>query len=237
MRSDYKYLIFDADHTLIDFDADVARAFHTALAAVGRDEPDVLRTCIEFDNGNWDRIGLCNVHLPHIQENFHKMYREHVTAIFEHAGKVHGFSAQTKKAEEVFNAAFCEPSHFYDDTEQVLERLAKKYELYVATNGLTVMQRGRLSALEGCIRHVFVSEELGTIKPSVDFFARMLQKLNAKPQECLMVGDSLSTDIAGANAAGIDCVWLNRGGAALTKTHSVAAQITSLTELLTLLNA
>ena len=58
MRKDYKYLIFDADHTLIDFDADVERAFHKALAAIGRDEPPVLRTCVVFDSGYWDSIGL-----------------------------------------------------------------------------------------------------------------------------------------------------------------------------------
>lgn len=235
MRKDYKYLIFDADHTLIDFDADVERAFHKALAAIGRDEPAVLRTCVDFDNGNWDRIGLSDVHSPEVQARFHELYRAHVRAIFEHAGAVHGFLSQARQTEETFNREFCAPAHFIEGARETVEKLSKKYRICVATNGLTDMQYGRLEPFAPYLYRVFVSEELGAIKPSGEYFDYLLKALGAKAQECLMIGDSLSSDMAGASAAGMDRVWFNRSRSALPRGVSVTAEIHKIAELVPLL--
>lgn len=235
MRNDYKYLIFDADHTLIDFDADVERAFHKALAAVGRDEPAVLRTCIDFDNGNWDKIGLSDVHLPHVQQNFHELYRTHVREIFEHAGRLHGFLPQAKQAEDTFNTEFSAPAHFMDGAEETVKTLSRFFRVCVATNGLAAMQYGRLKPLKPWLHRIFISEELGAIKPNGAYFTALLKELNAAAGECLMIGDSLSSDVAGANAVGMDCVWFNRKKIPLPEGVAVTAQISSLGELTPLL--
>lgn len=235
MRNNYRFLIFDADHTLIDFDADVERAFHRALAAVGRDEPEILRTCIDFDNGNWDRIGLSDVHLPQIQERFHELYRAHVKQIFEHAGKKHGFFERAGRAEEAFNQEFCAPAHLIDGAVETVARLSERYRVCIATNGLADMQYGRLEPFAPYLHRLFVSEEMGAIKPSGAYFRRILSELGADCRDCLMIGDSLSSDVAGANAAGIDCVWLNRSRRLLPEGVHVTAEIFALTELLPLL--
>ena len=49
----YDYLIFDADHTLIDFDADERRAFRAAFAAAGMQASDAMvEACWAFSARN-----------------------------------------------------------------------------------------------------------------------------------------------------------------------------------------
>lgn len=205
-----KSILFDADDTLVDYKADATRAFHAALSAVGRDMPEVFRVCIEFDYGNWDKAGLSDVHLPHIQTNFHDLYRGHVTAIFRHAEEAAGLGGRAAEAEEIFLREFSREGKPIAGAMEAVAAAKKKYRVYAATNGLSSLQRPRLAAfgLDG----IFVSEELGAIKPSPAFFLRILETLGAAPAECLMVGDSLASDIAGAQAVGIPCVYYDPQG-------------------------
>jgi putative hydrolase of the HAD superfamily len=60
---------------------------------------------------------------------------------------------------------------------------------------------------------VVVSAVLGAAKPSPAIFARALELAGAAAADCLHVGDSLTEDVAGARAAGIEAVLLDREGA------------------------
>ena len=53
------------------------------------------------------------------------------------------------------------------------------------------------------------SEEVGVEKPHPSMFAKALQKLECEDYEALMIGDSWSKDIVGANAMGIQSIWIN----------------------------
>ena len=59
---------------------------------------------------------------------------------------------------------------------------------------------------------VITSEDARCYKPRVEIFNAALQIGGYQPQEVLLMGDSLSLDVAGANHAGIDVVWMNRKG-------------------------
>jgi 2-haloacid dehalogenase len=59
---------------------------------------------------------------------------------------------------------------------------------------------------------VVTSEDVGAYKPARSMFAAGLAALGLGPDEVLHIGDSLSCDVAGAQAAGIRAVWLNRLG-------------------------
>ena len=59
---------------------------------------------------------------------------------------------------------------------------------------------------------VVTSEDVRGYKPRPEMFARALSLLGVRPDEALHVGDSLSSDVAGAKAAGIAAVWINRDG-------------------------
>jgi putative hydrolase of the HAD superfamily len=51
-------------------------------------------------------------------------------------------------------------------------------------------------------------------KPNPEFMWAAARELDVEPEACLVVGDSLKADIAGARAAGMRCVWVNRDGLA-----------------------
>ena len=232
----YEYLIFDADHTILDFDADERRAFRAAFRAAGIEaDGAAVEDCWRFSAGNWEHLGLLNVHLPEIQARYHALYHTHVADIMAYADQKYGLGAGRAAAERAFSAELSAASHPVEDAPAVLKALAEKYKLCVATNGLAAMQAGRLAPFADVLHRVFISEELGSIKPQADFFRAMTASLGVPAARCLMVGDSLASDIAGANAAGMDCVWFNRRGEPLPPACRVTAVITRLKELLQIL--
>lgn len=57
---------------------------------------------------------------------------------------------------------------------------------------------------------IVTSEEARAYKPQTDMFRYALRKYDLKADEVVHIGDSVTSDIIGAKAAGIDSVWLNR---------------------------
>ena len=106
-------------------------------------------------------------------------------------------------------------------------------KLYLATNGVTRVQKKRLatSELADLCDGIFVSEEAGSQKPQKEYFDFVFDRLGNPPKEkVLMVGDSLSSDIKGAVAYGIPCCWLNRKGQ--TTDLPVTYMVTSVPDIL-----
>lgn len=92
----------------------------------------------------------------------------------------------------------------------LLDRLAARCPVAIATNGSVVMQRAKLAAagLDRHVRTVVISEAIGVAKPEARFFAHAVQVLGSVPAATLMVGDHPRNDIAGAKAAGLRTCWL-----------------------------
>ena len=99
------------------------------------------------------------------------------------------------------------------------------FEIDVITNGFSEAQVPKMksSGIYKYVKHVFLSEDIGYMKPHRMFFAGVLERLGAKPGECVVVGDDYKVDIAGAACAGIPQVYFNpqrieipAGGAAPT---------------------
>ena len=101
----------------------------------------------------------------------------------------------------------------FPGAEDLLAKLVERgYQLYGATNGVTAIQQGRLkqSAITPYFKEIFISEQLGTQKPEVAFYEKISNLIPGFAKEqALMIGDSLTADIAGGNAAGVDTVWYN----------------------------
>ena len=90
--------------------------------------------------------------------------------------------------------------------------LSKKYRLFLASNGTASVQKGRMTSanLYRFFEQSFVSQELGHNKPSKAYFDAAFARIPGfDPEKCLMVGDSLTSDILGGINAGIRTVWVN----------------------------
>ena len=88
----------------------------------------------------------------------------------------------------------------YPDAEPVLKEARKTFRLALLTNGVPDLQRSKLagSGLEPYFDAVVVSGEVGVGKPDPRLFALALDRLGVLPEEAVMVGNSLRSDVAGA---------------------------------------
>lgn len=103
----------------------------------------------------------------------------------------------------------------YEETFQVLDELKDKYKLGLLTNGSPSLQQTKLAITPELIPYfdeIVISGDFGSGKPDPAIFDYMLSQLEVKPEEALMVGDNLRTDILGASKVGIDSVWINHHG-------------------------
>lgn len=97
------------------------------------------------------------------------------------------------------------------DAAEVVRALAARYPLTVLSNGFVEVQYQKVnkSGLADCFRHVVLSEEVGVQKPNPLIFQRAMELNGVQPDEVVMIGDSWTSDIQGAIAAGIDQLWVH----------------------------
>ncbi|WP_248909225.1 HAD family hydrolase [Halocatena marina] len=101
---------------------------------------------------------------------------------------------------------------FLPGAKQVLETFASDYRLGLVTNGPRETQQLKLDALDitDAFDTTIFSEPGRPVKPDTEPFERALTLLDASPQTSVHVGNSIRSDVAGANAAGLHSVWVPR---------------------------
>jgi len=99
-----------------------------------------------------------------------------------------------------------------EGAEKLVEYLSSKYILCAATNAPKGQQTPRLEGA-GLLKHfdfVFESSDVGYDKPNLQFYEYCLKKAgNLKPDEVIMIGDSLAADVSGGKKAGLKTCFYN----------------------------
>ncbi|MDF1488327.1 HAD family hydrolase [Tessaracoccus caeni] len=92
--------------------------------------------------------------------------------------------------------------------------------------------------LDAGMRHIGIalpmtitSEEARSYKPRAEMFEMGLSRLELEPHQVLHIGDSLSSDIAGANALNIDAAWVSGDNRAASDGARIVTQCTDLRDL------
>lgn len=135
---------------------------------------------------------------------------------------------------EMFAAERRKRSYVYEETYEVLDALKGKYPLLLLTNGSPELQREKLSAepqLAAYFDHILISGEFGEGKPAASLFRHAANRLGIAPEEGMMVGDKLTTDILGSNSVGMPNAWINRHGMKRTDDIVPMYEIQNLREL------
>ena len=86
--------------------------------------------------------------------------------------------------------------------------------IYIASNGATINAQGRMAStgLDKLIEHLYISEDMGVNKPEKEFYDICLEGIGEPKETCIMIGDSLSSDMLGAKNAGLASVWFMPSG-------------------------
>jgi HAD superfamily hydrolase (TIGR01549 family) len=121
--------------------------------------------------------------------------------------------AVAKLAAETHRRLACQTYRLFDDVHDLLFSLRRAcIPTALITNGGSDTQREKLTVLnlEPWFDVVIVSGEVRLVKPDAAVFALALDRLGIGPESVWHVGDNLRTDVAGAKAANLTAVWLNR---------------------------
>ena len=201
----YPYLLFDADNTLFDFDKAERRAYANVCRTHGLAFSDSGYALYRQCNGelwhDFDR-GLCTKEFILVERFRRYLDRSGQSAQPEALNRTH--------LETIANSAFLLPGAL-----ELCRTLAADHALYIITNGVEASQRSRfqLSPLVPYFKDMFISEAVGCGKPSRAYFDYVFQAVpGLTPENVLVIGDSLSSDLQGANNAGLDCCWFNPKG-------------------------
>lgn len=120
---------------------------------------------------------------------------------------------------------------FLPGARSALESLSATHDLALVTNGGRDTQSTKLSTLgiEGYFDALTFAGSDHSVKPDPEPFHHTLGAMGVSAAETVHVGNSLRTDVAGANAAGVASVWLEQSRA--TADHAPDHTIASMHDL------
>lgn len=224
-----KAVFFDVDNTLLDFDKCAVYAIEQAFKDCGlpfdKSYPDIF---FKINKGLWLDIEKKIITFEQLQKiRFNKVF----SAIggIEYDGTI----TETRFRYHLKDAHFT-----FDGANELVEYLAQKYDLYVASNAIYAQQIRRLNnaGLLKYFKQVFVSETIGYSKPSKEFFDGCFKAIGElAPDQAVMIGDSLSADILGAFNYGMKSIWFNFEKKAMPTDFAPTHAVTELAQIKKLL--
>ena len=222
-------ITFDMDDTLWDFQSAMARALAVTLERLRVMAPGdaarklTVQQMMEIRDEVASELG----------EGATTQEEIRYTAMVRTVARV-GFRARGA-AEELYRLyweARVAGARPYDDVAGVLAALKGRFRLGIISNGNNTPQ---MVGLDDVFDFTVFAHECGFPKPDPRIFEFALAKFGDQPARVAHVGDSLPSDVLGANNYGMLSVWLNRDGVANETGIVPHREIRDLTELPTLL--
>lgn len=199
----YRFLLLDADYTLLDFDQDMLHAFQatfeTCFAGQRPYDPALLDTYEQCNDRWWKKLerGGCEK-----SQLFTGRFRDFLAET--------ELSGDPEEINETYFKNLGQGGALLPGALELVRDLSAQYELYIVTNGNAATQKTRLerSGLMDYVNSYFVSEDAGAAKPDVRYFEYVFSRIPGfAKEEALLIGDSLTSDMQGAKNVGIDSLW------------------------------
>lgn len=198
----YNTILIDADDTLLDFHKAEKEGIKKVFKQNNVEFNEyIFKTYKKINSFLWDEFEKGKIKKDEITSNRFKILFQELN-----------IKADDELFKKEYQEALGEGFYLIDGAREICEELFKKCNLYCVTNGLKKTQESRFKGadLNKYFKGIFVSEEVGYQKPSKEYFDYVFNKIgNIKLSETIIIGDSLSSDIAGGNNAGIDTCWFN----------------------------
>lgn len=198
----YKYLFFDIDDTLLDFQATEKEALRALFAEQNMDlTAEDERRYKEINQGLWNAYENGKIDRDEVLNTRFSTFFMHYNLEFDGSLLERKYRSYLEQGHQLIDGAM-----------DVILHLQPQYELYIVSNGVTKTQDRRLrdSGLYPYFKDIFVSEDTGFQKPMKEFFEYVFDRIpNYIPEQGLIIGDSLSADIKGGQISGLDTCWFN----------------------------
>ncbi len=202
-----KHIFFDLDHTLWDFDKNSALTFQQIFKeqSIAIDLDDFLEVYIPLNLSYWklyrdDKISKEDLRYRRLKDVFDKLNypaSDHL---------IHQIS-------EDYIKYLSNHNFLIEGALEILTYLKPKYQLHIITNGFKEVQHKKLinSGIRVFFDIIVTSESVGVKKPNPKIFDFALSQVNSKPENCIMIGDSLEADVLGAKKSGMLSLFFNPG--------------------------
>jgi YjjG family noncanonical pyrimidine nucleotidase len=220
----YTTLLFDLDNTLFDASSCEPAAFEYALASGGVTDPARhWDTFTELNDALWAAVVRQELTPNEVQG---RRFADLVAAA--------GLEVDPVRLADEYVVGMGAYGDLYPGALEVLDELGRRVALGLVTNGLGEVVRARIDRLElePLFDAIVISGEVGVSKPSEAIFDLAFAALGQPDKaSVLMIGDSLSSDIAGAANYGIAACWYNPSAKPHPDGVRIDHEITSLEEL------
>ncbi len=200
-----EFVFLDLDDTVLDFHCAEAEAVKVILQNRGIDStPAVIARYSAINDAQWKRLETGELTRAEV-----KLLR--FAILFEELGVAcDAESARTEYEERLSHGHW-----FIEGAEALLHELHGRYRLFLVSNGTTAVQRGRMASagIAPLFEEIFLSEELGYVKPQREFFDACFASINGFDlTRAIILGDSLTSDIRGGKGVGMQTCWFNPRG-------------------------
>lgn len=192
-----KYIFLDSDQTLLDFSYAEHYAFKQTMKHFNIQYSDKLYKDYSDEN---DRLWKL-LEKGEIQKE--QLFTLRYENIFK---KNNIIVSSVEEVNECYFSYMKQCGKILKDADKLCEQLSKDYKLYITTNGSQYVAMGRLeqSGLLPYITDVFISDYIGSNKPSKEFFDYCFNKIgDFDKSRYIILGDSLSSDMLGGKNAGV----------------------------------
>ena len=225
-----KVILWDVDNTLLDFIAAERVSIGKCFSAFG------LGECTDEIAADYSAI---NIRWWEKLERGECTKREILTGRFrEFLAKYGGDPDRAEEFDFAYESGLPETIVFFDGAPEVIKTLKGRVLQCAVTNGTKFVQQRKLAAsgLAELFDAVFISEDVGYEKPDIRYFRHVFSAIGPYgPEEVMIVGDSLTSDMRGGADAGIVTCWFNPAGKKAPEGLRIDHEIRKLTEVLSLL--
>ena len=193
----YEIILTDIDNTLLDFDKGSAAGVKNVMDYYGiAYTEERLQQYLAVNDGLWKRYERGEIE----KEMIFKTRFKDFMAMF-------GVEAEPLFANDLYVEGLKSKIYYRPHCMEFLDAVKGKYKLYAVTNGVTLTQEVRLakSGLDQYFDKIFISEQMGCKKPEKEFFDKVFDAIGpVDKRKCILLGDSLTSDMQGGRNAGID---------------------------------
>lgn len=197
-----RQILLDMDDTLFDFPRAEKVALHQAFMACHLPLNDRIFSLYQQINRQlWQRMEAGQLDRAQVfYDRFHLLFSQL------------GWHASPQTVEHTYRVFLSQASFLLPGARAALIYLAERYPLYIASNGLSQTQYTRLNDADIAqyFQGAFISDQIGAKKPELAFFRYCFSHIpGCIPEQMLLIGDSLHTDILGGQRAGVQTCWFN----------------------------
>ena len=222
-------ILWDMDGTLLNFLAAEKAAIRDCFRRfeLGEITDEQIARYSKINIRYWERLERGEITKPEVLiGRFHEFFEE-----------MHLNPEVAEPFNEVYQVSLGDTVVYCDDSLNLVKSLAGRVHQYIVSNGTIVAQTKKLktSGFGEIVDGVFLSEQVGFEKPAKAFFDRVFAEIPDSPENCMIVGDSLTSDIQGGINAGIRTCWYNPAGKPNARGIHPDIEIKNLHEILNLL--